>query len=251
METENYFTIRIADINIRIAHRFPLVRLLCREYITDDAPADLTVSVTEEEILAARSDYEDIQSDWELENLLVLLKILRAAHRFQAAPLHAAVIEYEGRGYAFAAPSGTGKSTHIRLWREAFGDGVHVINGDKPLLKALPEEDGSYRIRAYGTPWCGKERQHKNSSVPLAGLCFLERGSGNAIRPCSEEEAVAAFLESIPLPVSAEEADFYLWFADKLLSCLPTYRLTCNQDIDAALTAYCGMNPAKDTAKEN
>lgn len=241
----NTFTIKIADTVIRVAHRFPLVRLVCQDYITDEASPFLTVSTTEDEIRHALPLYENIHTMGEMENLLVFLKILRSAYLFRTLPLHAAVIEYKGRGYAFAASSGIGKSTHVRLWREVFGESVHVINGDKPFLKALPAEDGSVQILAYGTPWCGKEGLQRKTSVPLAGLCFLERGSENAIRPCGEAEAVTHFFEHIPGPECEEEADFYLQFADKLLSHVPVYILRCNQNPDAALTAYRGMTQEK------
>ncbi len=239
-EKADYY-IRIADTCIHIEHRHPLVRLICRDYIVDKAPAFLTVLLTEDEIKDALQTYETVQTLGEAENLLVFLTILRSAYRFQAVPLHAAVIEYEGRGYAFSAASGTGKSTHIRLWNEVFGDGVHVINGDKPLLKAVQDETGVCRIRAYGMPWCGKEGQQVNASVPLAGLCFLERGTENAIRTCSEDEAVAHFFENIPAPSCDAEAAFYLQFADTVLSHLPVYLLQCTQSREAALTAYRGM----------
>ena len=241
MKDKSVFYIKIAETTIRIEHRYPLVWFVCHDYITEESPSFLTVSVTEDEIEEALWTYDKIQTVGQAENLLVFLKILQSAYRFRAIPLHAAVIEYEGKGYAFAASSGTGKSTHIRIWKEVFGDAVHVINGDKPLLKALTDENGQMRIRAYGTPWCGKEGLQENASVPLAGLCFLERGIENAIRPCSEEEAVAQFFERIPVPACAEEADFYLQFADRLVSYLPTYLLQCNQNPDAALTAYRGM----------
>ena len=35
---------------------------------------------------------------------------------------HGSVIAVDGEGYLFTAKSGTGKSTHARLWRETFGD---------------------------------------------------------------------------------------------------------------------------------
>ena len=42
---------------------------------------------------------------------------------------HAAVVEYDGLAYAFMAPSGTGKSTHIKLWIDTLGPAATVING--------------------------------------------------------------------------------------------------------------------------
>ena len=36
--------------------------------------------------------------------------------------IHAAVVSCEGKGYLFLGPSGTGKSTHARLWLSSHGD---------------------------------------------------------------------------------------------------------------------------------
>ncbi len=49
--------------------------------------------------------------------------------------LHASLISFDGKGYAFSAPSGYGKSTHARLWRGYFGSRVLILNGDKPIIK--------------------------------------------------------------------------------------------------------------------
>lgn len=50
------------------------------------------------------------------------------------------MLEIDGKAYMFSAPSGTGKSTHAKLWRDCFGDRVTMINDDKPLIKF--REDG-------------------------------------------------------------------------------------------------------------
>ena len=95
---------------------------------------------------------------------------------FDAFLLHAAVIEVDGLAYAFAAPSGTGKTTHIALWKKFFGDRANIINGDKPIIRF---ENGTPYI--YGTPWCGKEGYNINTKAPLAALCFIERSPENTI----------------------------------------------------------------------
>ena len=86
---------------------------------------------------------------------------------FQAYLLHCAVIEYNGEGYAFAAKSGTGKSTHTRLWRELFGERAIMVNDDKPFLQIT-----SSGVFAYGSPWSGKHGLATNVRVPLEGVCF-------------------------------------------------------------------------------
>ena len=56
--------------------------------------------------------------------------------------MHASVIEVDGEGYGFLAHSGTGKTTQTRLWLEHFGPRARVINGDKPLVRVIPDGDG-------------------------------------------------------------------------------------------------------------
>ncbi len=81
---------------------------------------------------------------------------------------HGSALAIDGDGYLFTAKSGTGKSTHTRLWRERFGDRVVMINDDKPLLHI---DAGS--VIAYGTPWNGKHRLGTNASVPLRADCVF------------------------------------------------------------------------------
>lgn len=65
--------------------------------------------------------------------------------------MHGAVVAWKDQGYLFTAPSGTGKSTHLALWKKYLGDQAEVINGDKPFLKVMEDE-----VWVYGTPWAGK-----------------------------------------------------------------------------------------------
>lgn len=78
--------------------------------------------------------FSEVFSDEYLESAVISESIADEVFNYNAAVFHAALISFDGRGVAFAAPSGTGKSTHIRLWRRLFGSRVECINGDKPLL---------------------------------------------------------------------------------------------------------------------
>ena len=99
--------------------------------------------------------------------------------------LHASAVSYGGRAYLFSGPSGIGKSTHTRIWKQIFGEEAVIINDDKPALRFL---DG--RWYAFGTPWCGKEGINTNLKVPLAGICFLKQGDENTISLLSAQEAI-------------------------------------------------------------
>jgi hypothetical protein len=150
--------------------------------------------------------------------------------------MHCAVIEYEGNGYAFAAQSGTGKSTHVSLWQKRFGNDVRIINGDKPIMRFY--EDGLY---AFGTPWCGKEGYNENDSVKLKGICFLERDTVNRISRITPKEAVTRIFHQVLTPSDLETLDALFPLLDRMLREVPCYVLGCNISEEAADVSYNGM----------
>ena len=233
------FTIRIADINVRINNKFEYVRKLCAKYIISDSERfDIEVTVNDEEL-----DNEINVSEIEVtrgyaEGVCVYRKICKQLPtKFNAYLFHSAVIEYEGKAYAFAAKSGTGKSTHITLWRKHFGDGVHIVNGDKPIMRFVGEE-----LRAYGTPWCGKEGLENNTSAPLSAICFIERATTNSIRRITPDEAIMRMFQQILTPDDIASVDALFPLLDRTLVQIPCYILECNISEEAAEVAYVGMN---------
>lgn len=233
-------TYRIADFCVQIDNLPAPIAARMADYriLPTDAAADLYIdakgiSLAEMEKNAAK---EGISSKSEMLFLEIYRRICAYALAHDAFLMHCAVIEYEGRGYAFSAPSGTGKTTHIRLWQKVFGaDRVTVVNGDKPILRLI---DGVFY--AYGTPWCGKEGYNKNTRVPLAGLCFVTRGAENRIRPMSVDEAIPHLFSQIMVTDSANLAR-QMELADALLGKVPCYLLACNMEPEAARVAYRGM----------
>lgn len=124
-----------------------------------------------------RTDQAAEYTDAYLETLAVYRKIAEWMPMYNTLLFHGSVIAVDGKAYLFTAKSGTGKSTHTRLWREYFGERAVMINDDKPLLRITQEG-----VFAYGTPWDGKHRLSTNISAPLAGICILRRGNDNSIR---------------------------------------------------------------------
>lgn len=122
---------------------------------------------------------DDAFAEWQL----AYDPVSRAMLRFDRLTFHGACIEYGGRAYIFTAYSGTGKSTHIRLWGRYLGSSVRIVNGDKPIIDLHDVDD----IAAYGSPWCGKEGWQRNVRVPLGGICILHRA-----QPSSAGESAAA-----------------------------------------------------------
>lgn len=154
---------------------------------------------------------------------------------------HAAVVEYDGLAYAFMAPSGTGKSTHIKLWMDTLGPDATVINGDKPILRLGKTPEGEPQIVACGCPWAGKEGWQTNTSAPLAGLCFLTRGTTDACHRISPTEALDSAMRQIYMPSDPVSAIRTLDFVDVLLQSVPLYRLSCTMCKTAVKASFEAM----------
>lgn len=154
--------------------------------------------------------------------------------------LHSSAIMMDGKAYLFSADSGTGKSTHTKLWMETFGDRVHMINDDKPAIRL---EDGVWY--AYGTPWSGKHDLSSNCCAPIGGIAMLERDEKNEIEPFGGPRAAYALLKQIPLHGSSRSRGRVLELLDKLMTQVPIWKLRCNMDPEAAAVAYEAMSGKK------
>ena len=179
-------------------------------------------------------------SDAYLETLAVYRKIADHLLSCDTLLFHGSVIAVDGEGYLFTAKSGTGKSTHTRLWREYFGERAVMVNDDKPLLHIT--DSG---VTAYGTPWDGKHRLSTNTAVPLKGICILARDTTNHIEPVEPHAVYPLIVQQTNRSLSADGMKQTLSLIDRMLNVVPVYRLGCNMDIEAARVAYEGMNRLK------
>lgn len=160
--------------------------------------------------------------------------------RFDGLYLHASAVEYQGKAYLFSAPSGTGKSTHTRLWQACLGEQARVFNDDKPTLRRL---DNTWY--AYGTPWCGKDHININMKVPVAGICFLKQGPQNRIRRLSSQEAVNRIISQTIRKFRTEaRLDLLLRHLDKLVREIPVFELENLPVPEAAMLSYETMRKA-------
>ena len=236
------FQIEAAGLVIRIRNRYGYVEHLCREYLTgEDRKPDITVEVSEEELRAeVEKAPECFFGDGYAEGVVVYEKISNALPAFDAFVMHSSVVEAGGGAYCFAAESGTGKSTHTRYWKEALGDRVTVINGDKPIYRFTGDQ-----LIAHGTPWCGKENWQTRTSAPLKALCLLERGEENAVYPVDAFEMLGELSRHFHLPGGGQVDMVKLMeLVDRMVTAVPVYRLRCRNDISAAKEAirYFGLD---------
>lgn len=234
------FLIRIAQLNIKIQNRYPYAEKFCREFLAEFEEPDITVSVTDEELAHERELDIYNSTDGYLESICIYRKIALELPRFEAMVFHASVVAVDGLAYAFAAHSGTGKSTHTDLWLRVFGERAVIVNGDKPIFRLI---DGQWRV--FGTPWRGKEGLGGNISAPLKSLCFLERGKENEIAPVGDAEAVSRLFSQILMPSDPQMAEKQLTLLDDLISNTPSYLLRCNMLPEAAIVSYQAMSKEK------
>ena len=165
-----------------------------------------------------------------LDCALMVSYALRTAH-LKTALFHAAVVGYQGYGYLFLGKSGTGKSTHARLWLDSF-PGAELVNDDSPVVRV--ENDGS--VRVYGSPWSGKTPCYRNMVVPAGGFVQLAQAPFNAIRRMRSIEAYASIIASISgKRWDRTMADGLHWTENALVAAVPAWHLDCLPDEAAAL----------------
>ena len=235
---------KIADKVVEVTSIYAEVHEYCTDYLTDE-PADYSVTTTQADIdferekSACEDEIEGIPvrhfSDSYLEELAVYRKIAEKMLDFDTVLFHGSVVAVDGVGYLFTAKSGTGKSTHTRLWREYFGERAVMVNDDKPLLHIADT------VTAYGTPYNGKHRLGTNTSVPLKAICILTRSAENHIEPITREQAYTMLLQQVYRPADMLKMAKTLALVDRLADSVKLYKLGCNMDISAAKVAYEGM----------
>lgn len=149
---------------------------------------------------------------------------------FKTVAIHTSTIVCQSKAILFLGESGTGKSTHTRLWRENI-QGAVLLNDDSPILRII---DGEPWI--YGSPWSGKTPCYKNESYPLAACVRLSQAPYNQIKRLSVVQGYGALHPSCP-PDFAYSDELYDSISDtlsSLLSAVPVYHLACLPDADAA-----------------
>ena len=231
----NVFFCKLADLEVKICAKEAQTLAYFSDYLIDETIPKVTLSMTDAQIEAEIVTGKEPR--YYLEFLALCRAFCRAACTYDIFLLHAAVIEVEENGYAFFAPSGTGKSTHILLWRRLLGERCDIVNGDKPFVRYI---DGTYY--AYGSPWCGKERWQRNVRVPLRALCRLTRGEKDSISTMSKEECAPYILSQVYLPPTPEDTSRVMEHIDKLLEQAPCHLLACTPTENAAKVAYEAMS---------
>lgn len=171
----------------------------------------------------------DRYNKFAIDNALMIMYALSTADK-KTLLFHGAVVSHEGIGYMFIGPSGTGKSTHARLWRQFIPD-VELVNDDNPVVRIAKDSD----IMIYGSPWSGKTPCYRNVSYPLGGIVVLSQAPYNKLSRLSGVRAYAALMASISgKRWDRRIADGLHATETELTANVPVWHLDCLPDKEAA-----------------
>ncbi len=240
------FTMRVAGQVVAVSAMYESSRAYCGAYLCDDTSA-CTIRITPEDIAfeCEKSRKEDQLEgvpprnfpDAYHEVIAIQRKLAEALFAHDTLLFHGSVVAVDGAAYLFTAKSGTGKSTHTRLWREVFGERAVMINDDKPFLHV-----GEAGVTVFGSPWNGKHRLGSNISAPLRAICILQRGTENRIRRITPKEAVSMLVQQSNRPQNRRMMLQYMRLLDRLAARVVFYNLECNMEPEAARVAYEAMS---------
>ena len=163
-----------------------------------------------------------------VNNALMLLFAFASAP-YAALEMHASVVTRGGRGFLFLGRSGTGKSTHSRLWLEHIS-GTELLNDDNPVLRIV---DGVARV--FGSPWSGKTPCYKAQDAPVGAIVRLHQAPFNRITRFATVQAYASVMASCSgfRPIRAL-ADAQHETLSQIAQQVPCYQLECLPDEAAA-----------------
>ncbi len=146
---------------------------------------------------------------------------------------HSSAVILDGRAYLFQGKSGTGKSTHARMWTQSI-PGAELLNDDNPLVRISPDGNSM----AYGSPWSGKTHCYRNEAAPVGAFVRIVRADHNRLEPLRPLQAYASLTSSVfytPF-LSPELREARHKAIERLVAQVPCCQMHCQPTPDAALT---------------
>ncbi len=227
------FKARIADINVKFIEQYDLFCFYMADFVAEFEKPDVVIEALQADIDAEKvfrgGDF--VPGRYQISK--AFRKFADVLPDYDAVVFHSVFVSVEDRGIAFTARSGTGKSTHMLLWKELLGEKMTVINGDKPIIRFI---DGD--MFGYGTPWNGKEHLFTTGRAPLTDICIIERSDVNETLPMSVEEGAIELMQQIHTPEDPTQLMKTMQLADKIAKRCRFWKIRCNMDIEAAEVAY-------------
>lgn len=148
--------------------------------------------------------------------------------RENALILHSASVLWNGKAVLFSAPSGTGKSTQVELWKK-YINGVSGINGDRNLLY---HNNGQWFV--CGFPWHGTSADCVNKKAPLAAIAIIRQSKTDSIRELDNASKIKCIYSELSL--NNWDVDFTnhtVELLDALIREVSIVQLNCTMDESA------------------
>ena len=225
----------IAGVLVDMEPKYPRSQKQSESYIVaQSGPSNIKIRLSDEFLAEKQRENPHLTVE-DCEYIWLGSEFYNALPAFKGMLLHSSAVVYENKAYLFSAASGTGKSTHTQLWLKQF-EGAYILNDDKPAI-VLTDKG----ILAYGTPFSGKTDWNVNEGIPLQAICALERGATNTIEPLDSGEALFWIMNQTIRPYEEERMSQMLDVLDEVITRVPTYKLHCNMDPEAALVSYNAM----------
>lgn len=242
-DEQEIFTFTYADETV-----VPVMNICLYEFDVDGVKARFGEAVDSTYILSMKHESGDELHLWNEGRVICLQGSLYAQMlRFalwvgyglmtvslRTIAIHSSCIVYNGKAVLFLGESGTGKSTHTRLWREHI-EGATLLNDDSPILRA--EDDGVF---VYGSAWSGKTPCYRTEKYPLAGIVRLSQAPYNRIKKLSVIQSYAALHPSCPPEFAYSEPlyDAISQTLSEVIKAVPVYHLACLPDAEAARLSH-------------
>ncbi len=164
--------------------------------------------------------------------------------------VHSSTIMYERisengetirKAVMFLGESGTGKSTHTKLWLENI-PGCTLLNDDSPVIQS---DAVSGKIIVHGSPWSGKTPCYKKISCEVAAIIRLSQAPYNKLKRLTIYESIGALFPSCPPSLVQDKhlQDHILCIISDILKKVPVYHLECLPDKGAVNTVLNGVKP--------
>ena len=228
---------KIADLIVEMTPKYDESIRLAEPFIYDgEKETDIKLKISYDYVDETAAKPNCLSTKPQLENFAFSNVFNRAAIKYGVMLVHSSALIFDGGAYLFSADSGVGKSTHTKLWLKAFGDKVHIMNDDKPVVRLYDDH-----AVAFGTPFDGGSGIALNESYPLKAIIFIERGEENSVRIPENKEIIQKLYFQTARMVNRETAEKMLLNFEKLLTLSKFYVLTCNMDISAAYVAFDGI----------